>query len=78
MILKDLLFTNDRNLNLNVLDLGVSTPLVFNVTRCSLLRHYFTTCFSLNDHLQVKMAIKVETCTEIVSKKGTTKPLNQI
>jgi hypothetical protein len=34
-------------------DLGVSAPSMCNVARCSFIRHYFTTCFSLNGHLQV-------------------------
>jgi hypothetical protein len=33
--------------------LGVSAPCMCNVFRCSFVRHYFTTCFGLNGHLQV-------------------------
>jgi hypothetical protein len=36
-----------------IYDLGVSAPSMFNDVRCSLIRHYFTTFFGLNVHLQV-------------------------
>jgi hypothetical protein len=34
-------------------DLGVPVPSMRNGVRCSFIRHYFTTCFGLNGHLQV-------------------------
>jgi hypothetical protein len=34
-------------------DLGVSASSKYNVVHCSFIRHYFTTCFGLTDHLQV-------------------------
>jgi hypothetical protein len=36
-----------------LLHLRVSAPSNCNVVRCSFIRHYFTTCFGLNGHLQV-------------------------